>query len=305
MRIEKNMTPESRQPKTEETFALQHIWKTVFGDSDEIVDKFFETYFEPQMTAVTDGEAGIASAGYLLPVGSVRINGRRFPCAMVYAVATLPQYRGMGYATANVRQLISMGRAAGFKASILRPSEKSLFEYYAARTPLQEWFYANERTYGIETLTIKEETELIPATAEEYFTLRETLLSDIPHIEFDLRALAFQEFLCHLSGGGLYRVETPGGDACAIVEKQPDGSVWIKELLTPPSCEPDALSAVASKHPAHKYHVRGPVDISACPSEDARFGMLSVDADGADRSVSTPKPLRTAPRAPYYGPAFD
>ena len=301
----------ARRPKTEETPALHNIWKTVFGDSDDEIDKFFETYFEPQMSAVADSDSGIASAAYLLPVGNIRSNGAALPCAMIYAVATLPEHRCKGCAAAVVRELISTALSAGFKATVLCPSDDSLFEYYSARTPFREWFYAEEQAYSAAPPASGNIAKLAPAAPEEYMLIRETLLSGISHIEFDLRALSYQEFLCRRSGGGLYRAETSGGAACAALEKRTDNSIWIKELLAPRTCENESLSAIAAAYPAPAYHAVTPVPISSRTAAARRFGMLAVDAadaDGfkqADQALASPPSASYAPTMPYYGLAFD
>ena len=177
-----------RQPKTEEIPALRQIWKTVFGDPEEYIDKFFETYFKPEMSAVADNGSGITAAGYLLPAGNIRCEEFSIPCAMVYAVSTLPEYRDHGFATAVVEELISIASAAGYKATVLRPSDESLFEYYSAHTSFKEWFFVSERKFRRTTQDSDKKSELTAVSPEEYNLLRETQLSAIPHIEFDLRA---------------------------------------------------------------------------------------------------------------------
>ena len=307
-----------RHPKTEETQALKRIWETVFGDPEDEIDKFFETYFEPQMSAVADSEDGIAATGYLLPVGNLRCDETALPCAMVYAIAALPGHRDHGYATAVVRELLSTARAAGIKATVLHPSEDSLFEFYSDHSPFREWFYIDERTdIGKPPRSSGVMAGLTPAAPEEYRLLRESLLSGVPHIEFDLRALAYQQYLCSKSGGGLYRAETSGGAACAAVEMPPDGSVWIKELLAPPTCEAEVLSAVTSVHPAPFYSFRSPAPCYSFrspaprPSRQTaarRFGMLAIDDESsarADAAPLPPSPSSCAPALPYYGLAFD
>ena len=302
------MKPTVRQPKIEETPALKSIWKTVFGDPENDIDKFFETYFEPKMSAVADNGSGITAAGYLLPVGHIRCEDFRIPCGMVYAVATLPEYRDHGFATAVVSELISIGSDAGYKAAVLRPSDESLFEYYSVHTSFKEWFFAGERKLKRTAKAFEDKTELTPVSPEEYTLLRESLLSGIPHIEFDLRAMLYQEYLCCQSGGGLYRMETSGGLACAIVERLPDDSICLKELLSPNSCRTEVLSAVASKHPAEMFQTRGPAFLSPASPANQHFGMITVDAEEANQLSSSLKSLISDSRlqaAPYYGPAFD
>ena len=302
------MTVSTRQPKNSEIPDLHHIWKTVFGDSDQDIDEFFKIYFDPKMTVVADTGAGPAASGYIFPVGNICVEGVCVPCAMIYAVATLSEYRSHGLGKAVVNELISIGHAVGFSAVVLHPSEDSLFEYYSARTPLLDWFYVNELMISKRILFSEKKAELTQVTPTEYILLRKNLLSGIPHIELDLRALLYQDLLCRKYGGGLYQAKTSNGSACAIVEKQSDGVVSIKELLTSRINETEVLSAVAAEYPASGYLVRSPSPLSSSPPGKRRFGMLTLDSRiiEKDHPVFSTKQFNSSrTNAPYYGPAFD
>ena len=303
--------------------ALRIIWKTAFGDSDEEIDDFFSFYFAPQVAIVVDNGSDPIAAGYLLPVGNLLCGGMKVPCAMIYAVATLPEYRNHGYGSAVVRGLISAGYAKGCKAVVLCPSDNDLFEYYSARTDLHDWFHVSQRKVALTKnkeyrpsahisppvhwplsplpLGSSHPLKLTPIKANEYNCLREELLLEVPHIEFDLRALSYQSLLSNHSGGGLFRIDGHSGVGCAVVEKQPGGAVWIKELLTSHINETDALSSVALMYPADEYLVRSPSPSPTADSKTLRFGML---ASSDDRILRASSEFHDS-AAPYYGLAFD
>jgi len=299
------MTIATRQPKADEIPELRRIWKTVFGDSDRELDIYFKTYFDPQMTVAIDAGAGLAAAGYIFPVGELLCEGAMLPCAMIFAIAALPEYRNRGFGKAVVNELISKGHAIGCKAVVLHPSEDSLFEFYSTRTPLRDWFYSDELIYSKDTFSNEKETKLTAITTKEYILLRKGLLSGIPHIDFDLRAISYQESLCLQFGGGLYRAETSCGAACAIVEKQSDGSVSVKELLTPQVNNNEVLSAIASEFPAPEYLVRSPVTLSSPSPGKRRFGMLAIDTENELPVFNIQQFVSNGTIAPHYGPAFD
>jgi len=73
-----------------------------------------------------------------------------------------------------------------------------------------------------------------------------------------LRALSYQESLCRESGGGLFMAGTSGGASCAVVERQQDGALWIKELLAPEGYEADVIAGIAKMFPAIEYVARTP-----------------------------------------------
>ena len=272
--------------------AIRHIWKTVFGNVEE-ENAFFNHYFDHGSCAVVKCENTPASAGHLFHVGDLVCGGSIYPCSMIYAVATLPQFRNRGFGAAVVRDLISFGRCADKSAVVLCPSDDSLFEYYSARTELHEFFYVMEQEYhNIPSNTA--DTTLSAVSADEYSRLRKNLLTGIPHISLNLRALSYQNILCGIYGGGMFRIETPEGTACAVVEKQSGGIICVKELLTPCGCVSTPLSSIALAFPADKYIVRTPAHRSDTGASIRRFGMLSAEI------TSSPSDF-----APWLGLAFD
>jgi len=311
----------TRQPNAGDMPALRHIWKTVFaGDDDEV---FFSRLYDPELCVAAWHEDALAAAGYLIPTGRFVCDGNAYPCAMIYAVATLPGHRGLGFGADITRSLISLGRDAGYPAIILRPATDSLFEYYGKRTEMKDWFYAVEHRFekppwSASTPASGHENILYKVGVNEYSRLRESLLGGLPHIEPDHHIVEYQSLLCQKCGGGLYKAETPGGTSCAVVEPDQDGTVWIKELLAPGGSKDDALAAVVSAFPAKSYIVRTPgrlndsgLQLAAQPPDSSafraphsatsgfvRFGMLA-----APRGLFSPEKAERA--APWYGLALD
>jgi len=310
-----------RHPRSEDIPVLKSIWKSVFEEDDYEV--FFQHYFDPEFCFVADGDGDRpAASGYLFPAGRLISDNTSVPCAMIYAVATLPEYRSRGFATAVVTALITTGRAAGFHAIALCPAEDSLFEYYSARTKLQDTFFNMEYKLTAQPAS-GNLPDLIQTDPEEYGRLRSRLLAGIPHLEPDIRALFYQEELCSRRGGGLFRADTPQGTSCAIVESYPDDSVLIKELLSPSGDISNIFPAIAAAFPAAEYIVRipaqsagmqnsGPEEHGAVIIKDvpgstepvlrhgiiSRFGMLTAP-EGIFDALGSQK------TAPWLCPAFD
>jgi GNAT superfamily N-acetyltransferase len=227
----------------------------VFNDGDE--SAFFNHYFDTEFCIIATRDDMPVATGYLLPSGNIICNELSIPCAMIYGVATLPEHRKLGFGAAVVRELVSVARRAGFPAVVLCPSNDGLFEYYNTHTGFRDWFYIQERKFT--TIPVSgAAARLVEISPDEYSRIRKSLLSGIPHIEPDLRALLYQESLCQELGGGLFRVDTPCGVSCAVAERQSDGALWIKELLTPDGYESDVIAALASALPAEEYVIRTP-----------------------------------------------
>ena len=224
-----------RRPDGGEPALLRRIWRAAFGSGDE--DAFFKHMYGPDRCIVAAPHGEPVAAGYLLPAGDLIAYGESVPCAMIYAVATLPEHRGLGYGSSIVRKLISFGRDLGFPAIVICPSEESLFEYYSAHAGFRDWFFVSERRYVAAARAAREPSAARGLTAvrvapDEYCRLREGFLEGVPHIKSSPDIFSYQNELCKEFGGGLFRFDTSGGIACAIIEVQQGGAVWIKELLS-------------------------------------------------------------------------
>lgn len=187
-----NNTPRPSRPGEEA--ALRQLWKTVFGDSDAFLDRFFSLVYTPGMAWVIDEVDEIVSAAYAIPLENA---------VYIYAVATHPKCRGKGYGKA-----VTLAAAQG-KPAYLYPAETSLRDWYA-------------REMGAVTVSWRPD---FPAqasgqriTAEEYNRRREAILTGVPHAVYTTEALQLFEF------AGEFRATEDG-----IYAREPDGTV--KESL--------------------------------------------------------------------------
>ena len=288
------MTNQTRCAQNSDIPALHSIWESAFGEGD--FNDFFEFYFKPELCIVAECEGSPAGAGYLVPFGDLICSGLKVPCAMIYAVAVLPAFRNLGLGESVVRGLIAHGKSSGYPAIVLCPSSDSLFSYYSERSDLRDWFFTVEQ-HLTEIRTSENAARLNRFSAEDYRNLRETLLSGTPHIATCRDAFLFQDILCMHDGGGLFTTATTGGDACAVVERQPDGAVWVKELLAPVGCDSEALSSVAAEFPAASYLIRTPSTPARPRPGNRRFGMISASPELTESAGTL--------ALPWYGLAFD
>jgi len=263
---------------------------------------FFDNMFTPaRCVAAYRGETPVAS-GYLIPAGNIVFQRESLPCAMIYALAVLPEYKNLGFGTGIVSRLIENANSDGCPVVVLCPSDDGLFDYYRKNTGFRDWFYINERHYkGLSPANPK--NPLTEIDSREYSQLRESLLAETPHIESNLEAVAFQSVLCRETGGGLYRIDTKRGASCAVVERRPGGAVIIKELLSPGlhssgQDEIAALSEIAAAFPADEYSVRTAARLSDPLMKNRRFGMLIAPDVFLDCHNG-------GDFAPWYGLAFD
>ena len=201
----------------DDTLELKALWQTVFGDPPEVIDAYFSAFYSPELCVEERSDGHVVSACYLMPLGDLVFpDGSRERCASVYALATAPERRGRGAATRVTEEAVKRAEEKGFSSVILHPATEKLFGYYKKRG-----FRTAFRTRGL--LTERERTaDPVRVSPADYRAVREALLAGKLHVDHDERSLKFQETLCFLAGGGLFR--TDGG--CFIAE----GSE-IKELL--------------------------------------------------------------------------
>ena len=298
-----------RIPHPHELEGLKKIWQSCFSAEDMIL--FFSYFYNPELCRVAIYDNKPVAMGFLIPVGNLIDSTRRnHPCAHIYALATLPMFRGRGFASAIVEQLINAGVSFGYAAIALRPSEDSLFEYYKNNSPFCDWFYYVERFYERNDITpsvcsgIKNAVEISKISAEKYADLRKIMLEKyLPdgscYIEMSAHALRYQEEICAIYGGGLYQAKLNGGFALLTVELHPDKIVRVKEMLTPADYENNILSGISRIYPAKQYMLRTPVCDIANAADVKKFAMLSILPGITDIITSADN------SAPWCGLAFD
>jgi len=106
------------------------IWRACFED-DEDYFRFFWEKGLPLCRGLIWEETGQAVAMLFLLPGALGYRKTLLPAEYVYAVATLPAYRGRGYAGELTRYAADLAKGEGKSALCLRPADEGLFGYYA------------------------------------------------------------------------------------------------------------------------------------------------------------------------------
>lgn len=318
-----------RNPRYDEAASLKYMWTVVFGDAGK--SSFFRHMFTCDRAIVALNDGKIVAMGHLIPTGELVIsNHTSLRCAMIYGLATLPDYRGMGIGKVLTNSLVAMADEISCPAVVLCPSDDSLFEFYSKHTGFREWFYALEREYfalpaslnsttkfdynekypksSDSDVTPSEKSYITPALSsdiklerllsKDYMKMREGFLKDSTHIRQNEQSWKFQSALCAELGGGLFRI----GSSCAVIERLPGDVVMVKELLIHDEGTHEnnlrfLVSIIAGEFPAQKYIIR-----SIAPhGKGRRFGMLML-SDAAD---SKSKTMINQNYSPWYAMAFD
>lgn len=251
---------------------LKALWKAVFGDTDEYIDRFFKTVYTPGTAAVLSLDGQIVSAAYILKAGDFVRDGRWSPCRVIYAHGTRPDLRRRGYGR-RVLEAARDAAASGFCA--VCPGTEPLFGYFG-RFGFHDCFAAAEERLTDAGLPLAGSVTRV--TVRGYAALREELLHGRTHIDFDVKLLEYLDAICRASGGGLYYIVTGGARCCAAVEVR-DGAAFLSELIAPAEVRSDAALLAARCVRCRSLTLRTP------PREGDRsrpFAMLSSPDAGSD-----------------------
>ncbi|NTV90911.1 MAG: GNAT family N-acetyltransferase, partial [Clostridiales bacterium] len=203
-------TIETRPSVPEDIADLKKIWKACFGDEDSYIDFYFDDFHKPENAVVLLDDGKLASMSACFPVTYAKSDSNTQKLLYVYAFATAPDYRGKGYGAMLLEELEKSARDKGCEGLVLVPANEGLFGYYG-KLGFSEAFFLRE-TEVLFTPEAYERSEtsgnkLRTASAEEYNQIRNSLLSGIPHIQYDDSVIRHQKGLSLNTGADLYVME--------------------------------------------------------------------------------------------------
>lgn len=212
-------------PDDSMTGRLKHIWQVCFGDSREYIDFYFQRRFRPEEMLVCLAEGQPVSMLSLLPA-QLCYQGRRQPIRYVYAVATLPEYRGRGCA----RLLLEEASRRLQVPLALVPASGSLGEYYG-RLGFRNAFAIDEITITPEEIAAcgseryGQEYWLLTVTPGEYYRIREEYLSTMGistngYVSWDEAAIAYALQENDFADGYAYKVRHHGREDILLFREE-------------------------------------------------------------------------------------
>lgn len=275
----------------EEWPACKALWKAAFGDDDAYIDNYYHNYYRPERVLTLKDNGELRSMLALFPMELRWPDGGKTKAAYLYALATDPACRGQGYATFLLRyaDFTLAEQAVPFLSTV--PAQPGLENFFAAAGDFQPCHPMDEAELAAPA---SGPVPARPVTGEEYRLLREALLEGTAHAIYDTAYLDYQAKVSALAGGGLYRMETPSGPACAVAEWYGD-LLDVRELLAPAGEQSAALAALTAVRPAGHCRVRCPAGRGELPGTVRRlFGM-------GKRVPTTSTVLGES----YFGLAFD
>ena len=172
------------------------IWNTCFGDDEP----FIRSYLDHRMTDdnmllyFTEGKP-VAMASFLpirMHQGEEAWEGR-----YVYAVATLPEYRGRGYAA----EILNTAKEIWQQPLLLSPAEDGLYTYYQKQGFFSQ--YAEEKWEIIPEIPDNngEEWRFEEADISIYKEIRDLCFAGDGYVEWDEKGIAYALIYTRQTGG--------------------------------------------------------------------------------------------------------
>lgn len=230
--------------KKEDIPSLKTLWTETFGDSAELVDKFFELL--PAMgTGLVAGLRGeIFGAAYVLEAELWVSGCFSKKIGYIYAVAVDKSARGCGIGAELVRACMRYCWENGIDICCTLPAEPSLYEWYeknsgltAAANCVYDTVFPSDCDADIKTLH-----------ADEYGFARSDILKGNNYVNFNHSYLLYQEAIFKECGGAYF--SCGNGIACGYIYED---TLYIKEALNDP---PEFIPALCKRLGAKSAFVR-------------------------------------------------
>lgn len=209
---------------------LKEIWKICFQDTDDYINLFFEKMYSVGCAVVAEAEtkAEICSCMYVLDAGNMPLpNGEKARCCYLYALGTMPEYRGMGLGGKVSKGAAQLGFDMGYDICITCPADDGLFEYYR-KLGFLDFSSVSKVTCEVHG---EKSGQVKKSSLENYLGQRE-MLAPKDAIEYSRSFMEFLKESLEMFGGGLFTVDDEE-DKCSVAAIEVPGAdcVIIKELL--------------------------------------------------------------------------
>ena len=234
---------------------LKALWAEIFGDTIEAVEQYFSMRHQDENMLVDEREDTIAGMLSMLPVTLLSGEGQKRKARYIYAVATHPDFRGLGISTALLEAAHAHMKDLGEAAALLVPASQSLFEFYGKR--------GYTTAFSLDVLNIDAKSlppypaggQYTACSVKEYTSIRDQAFTkSCLYVSWDENAVSYAVAALGESGG-MIRFSFDSGSGCALWEKTENG-VQIRELALVSGNVLTALSVLHRALNAGFYTVR-------------------------------------------------
>lgn len=145
---------------------LRHLWKEAFHDTDEFLNLFFKTAFDPHRCRCVSENGEILAALYWF-----NCEYMDKPIAYIYGVATAKARRGQGICGKLMHDTHMHLTKLGYEGTLLVPGCEELFHFYQ-----NNGYRLCSCIREFDCLAAPEEVTILPIDKTEYARLRKLLL---------------------------------------------------------------------------------------------------------------------------------
>ncbi len=265
---------------TEDKPVLLQLWSTAFPEDQAFAELFLQEAMPPVTGWVCRVEDQPVSMAYLLPA-TLQIGGETCKAQYVYAVATLPEYRGLGCASTLLRTVAEQTDADILYLYPATPKAGKLYQRLGYRDILRR------KTVGFQAISPGKPLKTLsfyPFSAEKYAELREKYQ---PYTAF-CRA-DFPEKLLNVLLNNATLLEWEDG---FVLMQEDENTCVLSEVVTSEDNVPLLLSSVQQVRPDKPVLAR-------LPGGEEGAGMLLPLTDKARALTDTLNAI------PFGGPLFD
>ncbi len=191
----------------------RHLWRICFDDSEELINLYFNRRANDENTFVHSLRGGVvASQSQCLTYGLSEKNGPRdYLLGYVSGIATLPEYRGHGYARDVMRQMLVYMAEKGMDYAFLIPANAEVADWYARHFDFRhthdyiKYLIQQEKLDGLRKLDVDDLNAVSDVLKFScgYINERNHYLLQ------DLQYYIDQWEVCEMSGGGVYSMKDP------------------------------------------------------------------------------------------------
>ena len=262
--------------------SLKEIWRLCFGDSNSFIDYYFLHRFKADQTVVLQGEGIISAMLTIIPTQLITSKNKKINSAMLYAIATHPDFQKRGFASQIVEFTNEYLGNQNIDISILVPANPELFNFYRKLGYIEGFNIHETRILKHQINLNQEETCSIKAiSSKEYNLIRNKNLTGQPYIAYNDEEIAYQKGISIYTGTDIFVININGITGCAVIERISSDKILIKEILFPEDhfkqTFEQAIVSISRNNPADEYIVRIPQFIKGEEAEVIRpFGMIKL-----------------------------
>ena len=272
---------EVRLAKEGEIVSQKELWKLCFGDQDRYIDFYFTNRYKEEETLLLLHNNKIISMLTMIAVRTVFPDNQSFASAMLYAIATHPEYQNRGLATQLMDSCHKYLAINDKVFSMVVPAQQDLINFYH-RQGYREGFYLREVVFSRDRINSMKVSSspycsVFPVEAQAYNAIRGELLQGKFYIGYEDSEIEYQKKLSQQSETDIYGIDIDGIRGCAVAERITSTKVLIKEILIPEEFIPQVIKQIAHLIPAEEYILRTPAYLGENLRGRIRpFGMIKA-----------------------------